>query len=110
MSARASQLRRGVLEIAILALLDSGETYGAELIARLAEIPGLEASAGTVYPLLARLEKGAVIAARWHPAGQGAPRKYYAITSEGGSHLRQQVQAWDELHTSVNLLLQGVDR
>lgn len=110
MRARASQLRKGVLEIAILAILDAGETYGAELIMRLAEIPGLEATAGTVYPLLSRLEKAMLIAARWHPSGQGAPRKYYAITPEGDTHLRAQVRAWDQLHTSVNLLLQGVDR
>lgn len=108
MAARTSQLRKGVLEIAILAILDSGETYGAEIIVRLAEIPGLEATAGTVYPLLSRLEKAAVIAARWHPSDQGAPRKYYAITPEGGAHLRAQAQEWNQLHSSVNRLLQGV--
>lgn len=108
MPAHTSQLRKGVLELAILAILGGGETYGAALISDLAQIPGLAATAGTVYPLLARLEKAGYVVARWHPLEHGAPRKYYSLTAEGGSHLRAQARAWAQLHVSVNTLLQGV--
>src|SRR5665647_1680676 len=47
-----SQFRKGVVELAILALLHNDEAYGAEIVDRLGEYPGLAISAGTAYPLL----------------------------------------------------------
>ena len=52
-SDRTAQLRKGVLELAILAVLDRKESYAIEIIEQLGEHPALTATPGTVYPLLA---------------------------------------------------------
>lgn len=64
------QLRKGVLELAILAVLDREECYSIEIIERLGVHPALVATPGTVYPLLARLDKGERSPpAGWRPEG-----------------------------------------
>ena len=50
-----SQLRRGVLEFCVLALLREGERYGFEIVRALSEADGLVTTEGTLYPLLGRL-------------------------------------------------------
>ncbi len=55
-----SQLRKGVLELAVLGLLAQGERYGSNLVDELADRPALAISPGTVYPLLARLAKAII--------------------------------------------------
>jgi len=50
-----SQLRRGVIEFCVLALLAEDERYGVELVQKLAAEDGLVTTEGTLYPLLGRL-------------------------------------------------------
>ena len=79
----ASQFRRGVLELAILALLRDAELYGAEIIERLRGTEGLNAGAGTVYPLLSRLGRSNLVHTTWRESPVGPPRKYYRLTPAG---------------------------
>jgi PadR family transcriptional regulator PadR len=105
-----SQLRKGVLEIAVLALLDKGDSYGRQLVERLGGVPGLQAGPGTVYPLLMRLEKNALVTTTWRDSPQGPPRKYYCLAPRGRRHLVVQAAAWDQLHDAVTTLLREVIR
>lgn len=95
------QLRKGVLELAILAVLDSQESYSIEIIERLATYPALTATPGTVYPLLARLSKAGLVRTRWVEASGSPPRKYYRLTPVGRASLAEGTAAWVGLSSAM---------
>ncbi|HNT23287.1 MAG TPA: helix-turn-helix transcriptional regulator [Anaerolineales bacterium] len=74
------ELRRGVIVLAALSLLDE-EQYGYSLMKRLSEC-GLEVEQGTLYPLLRRLEGQGLLASSWR-IEEGRPRRYYVISQAG---------------------------
>lgn len=103
---RISQFRKGVVELAILALLHRGEAYGAEIVDELARHPGLAISSGTVYPLLSRLKKAGVIDAMWRESPVGPPRKYYRLTDFGNAEFDQMAVAWGGVSEAMDVLLE----
>lgn len=105
---RLSQFRKGALELAILALLDTGELYGVEIVDRLGELPGLGASGGTVYPLLSRLKKSGVVDTTWRESPVGPPRKYYRLSANGKTELREMAESWRSMSSALDVLLRGV--
>ncbi|MHB1010674.1 MAG: PadR family transcriptional regulator [Propionibacteriaceae bacterium] len=105
-SDRVAQLRKGVLELAILGLLRARERYGGEIVAELAERPGLEASTGTVYPLLTRLKTSGLVDTRWEESTAGPPRKYYRLSRAGWVALADGTQAWRGLVHALDSLLE----
>lgn len=104
---RLSQFRKGVVELAILALLHRGEAYGGEIVDKLAGHPGLAISAGTVYPLLSRLKKSGLIDAAWQESPVGPPRKYYRLTVSGAAEYEEMAKAWDGVTAAMDELLNG---
>src|SRR6516162_163462 len=70
-AALPSQLRRGVLEFCVLALLRDGERYAVELVQELGSKDGLVTSEGTLYPLLSRLRKEGVVETTWRESPGG---------------------------------------
>ena len=75
-----SQLRRGVLEFCVLALLREGERYSFDLVRALGDADGLVTSEGTLYPLLGRLRREGLVQSTWRESASGPPRRYYRIT------------------------------
>src|SRR6202158_4862680 len=65
------QLRKGCLELAILASLWGGRLYGLEILRRLESGSDLVVSEGTVYPLLSRLKSLALVESEWVESGGG---------------------------------------
>ncbi|HEY5548847.1 MAG TPA: PadR family transcriptional regulator [Coriobacteriia bacterium] len=102
---RFSQFRKGAVELAILALLHGGEAYGGEIVERLAAHPGLAISAGTVYPLLSRLKRAGLIDSAWRESPVGPPRKYYRLTSTGGTEFSDMAAAWKGVTGAMDALL-----
>jgi PadR family transcriptional regulator, regulatory protein PadR len=102
---RLSQFRKGVVELAILALLHGGEAYGGEIVERLGDHPGLAISAGTVYPLLSRLKKSGVIDSVWRESPVGPPRKYYRLSPTGDAEFDEMAHAWDGVTEAMDELL-----
>ncbi|NTW28076.1 MAG: PadR family transcriptional regulator [Coriobacteriia bacterium] len=100
-----SQFRKGVVELAILALLHGGEAYGAEIVDRLGEHPGLAISAGTVYPLLSRLKKAGLVTSVWRESPLGPPRKYYRLSTEGEREFGAMAKAWEGVTGAMDSLL-----
>ena len=100
-----SQFRKGVVELAILTLLHHGEAYGAEIVDRLGEYPGLAISAGTAYPLLSRLKKAGLITSVWRESPVGAPRKYYRLSAEGEAAFGGMAKAWNDMKDAMDSLL-----
>lgn len=104
----ATQLRKGVLEHCVLALLRGGERYGYDLVTELAEA-GLLASEGTIYPLLSRLRKEELVESSWRESPSGPPRRYYSITAQGEHALADFRTAWTGFRNSVDVILSGKD-
>jgi PadR family transcriptional regulator PadR len=102
-----SQWLRGVLELSALAVLVHGEQHGYALATEL-ERSGLgTVKGGTLYPMLARLERDGLVEARWGPGEAGPARKYYAITDVGRLRVRDGTTAWLQFVHDVSSLLRG---
>jgi PadR family transcriptional regulator PadR len=105
-----SQVRRGLLELCVLALLEARPSYGYEIVTRLAGVGRLAAGEGTVYPLLRRLRQLGWLATSWRESDAGPPRQYYELTGKGRQHLHHLEGEWIELRTAVDELLAPGDR
>jgi PadR family transcriptional regulator PadR len=100
-----SQLRRGALEYCVLALLRDEERYGFELVRRLSSVDGLVTSEGTIYPLLTRLRREALVTTSWRESESGPPRRYYRLTEAGRSALATFAEDWARFRDGVDALL-----
>jgi PadR family transcriptional regulator PadR len=104
------QLRKGCLELAILASLWEGRLYGLEILRRLESDSDLIVSEGTVYPLLSRLKALGLARSEWVESDAGHPRKYYALTSAGRQRVREMAGMWTRFSQSMSRLLAPVAR
>ncbi|MDA8077177.1 MAG: PadR family transcriptional regulator [Actinomycetota bacterium] len=102
-----AQLRRGVAEHCVLALLCPGERYGFDLARELAGQRGLVAGEGTVYPLLTRLRRRQLVETTWQESAEGPPRRYYRLTTEGKAELATFVEQWRQFRSAVDSVLEG---
>ena len=99
------QLRKGSLELAILASLWDGRLYGLEILRHLEQRSGLIVAEGTAYPLLNRLRGLGFIDSEWVESDQGHPRKYYRLTDAGCQRAREMSRVWIRFAGSMNDLL-----
>src|SRR6202158_4808025 len=88
------QLRKGCLELAILASLWPGKLYGLEILRRLESDADLALSASTVYPLLARLKAEHLVESEWVETDLVHPRKYYRLTPAGRRRAVEMARVW----------------
>ena len=77
------QVKKGWLELAILASLWTEKVYGLEILRRLEKDTDLVLAEGTIYPILARLKADGLVDTKWVEADSGHPRKYYWLTPAG---------------------------
>ena len=105
-----SQLRRGVLEFCVLALLLDGARYAFELVRELSSADGLVTSEGTIYPLLTRLRKEELVSTYWQESEAGPPRRYYELTPAGRRALADFAKDWSRFRDSVDDLLYSKGR
>ncbi|MGA9528396.1 MAG: PadR family transcriptional regulator [Terriglobales bacterium] len=99
------QLRKGCLELAILAALWGGRLYGLEILRRLESNSDLILSEGTVYPLLSRLKALGLVRSEWVESDAGHPRKYYALTAVGKKRVLEMRTIWTRFSSSMDQLL-----
>jgi PadR family transcriptional regulator len=102
-----TELRRGVAEYCVLAVLRDAESYAFDIVRVLAEAGGLVTSEGTIYPLLARLRRDDLVTTTWRESDAGPPRRYYRITAEGRAALDAFVADWTRFRDAVNAVLAG---
>lgn len=100
------QMRKGILEYCILAILSREDSYAPKIIAELkaAEMIVVE---GTLYPILTRQKNAGLLTYRWEESSQGPPRKYYSLTDKGRECLAQLDEAWDELVNQIRTIRHG---
>jgi PadR family transcriptional regulator, regulatory protein PadR len=99
------QLRKGSLELAILASLWGGRLYGLEILRRLENGSDLIVAEGTVYPLLSRLKALGLLASEWVESDSGHPRKYYRLTPAGRQRALEMARIWARFSASLKDLL-----
>lgn len=96
-----AQMRKGVLEYCILAILSRSDKYASDIIKELKEAKMIVVE-GTLYPLLTRLKNSGLLSYRWEESTQGPPRKYYELTDEGRAFQNELDSSWGELVEAVN--------
>jgi PadR family transcriptional regulator PadR len=96
-----AQMRKGVLEYCVLAIISGGEIYSSDIISRLKDAR-LIVVEGTLYPMLTRLKNAGLLSYKWVESLQGPPRKYYILTENGKLFLNELHSAWNDLNFSVN--------
>jgi PadR family transcriptional regulator, regulatory protein PadR len=100
---RITQLRKGILELAVMGVLYHERHYGYSLVRVLTETGSIALKEGTIYPILARLNRDGLVRSEWVESDQGPPRKYYALTLSGR-------QLFDELSREFDLLISLVQQ
>ncbi len=80
----------------VLAILAEADSYGYAIIKRVAELSGgrLQWTDGMLYPVLHRLERQELVAAKWGVSESGRKRKYYRLTKPGRAQLAAQRAQW----------------
>ncbi len=96
-----AQMRKGVLELCILAIIEEDEVYPSDIITRL-KANDLIVVEGTLYPLLTRLKNEGLLDYTWRESNAGPPRKYFKITELGAQFLDALSNSWNQLVSSVN--------
>ena len=90
------QLKRGLLDVCVLAAIQDGESYGYRIIKEMK--PYLEMSESTLYTILKRLEGAGMLTVRT-AEHDGRLRKYYKITDRGRVRLAEFQEEWKEIMT-----------
>jgi len=99
----AAQMRKGVLEFAILLVIAKKKTYANEIISKLKDAK-LTVVEGTVYPLLSRLKNSELLDYDWKESKSGPPRKYYTLTEKGQQFLKGCEEQWKNLEIAITNL------
>lgn len=97
------QLRKGALELCVLALLSRRESYAYEIASELAAAVGM--GEGTIYPLMRRLQREGLVASRLVETSSGPSRKYYRLTDAGREAYAAQRRDWQDFVTAIDRLL-----
>ncbi len=103
-----AQLRKGCLEMAILASLWETRLYGLEILRALSERSELDVAEGTLYPILSRLKSEGLLESEWVEADAGHPRKYYWLTGTGRLRAKEMASAWNEFADKLAVLIKPV--
>jgi PadR family transcriptional regulator, regulatory protein PadR len=100
------QLKKGVLEMCVLALLSRADGYAYDIASRLAEDIGM--GEGTIYPLMRRMQSEGLVKTYLEESSSGPPRKYYQLTKAGRTALAAQTAEWISFAESVSNILADI--
>jgi DNA-binding PadR family transcriptional regulator len=96
------ELKRGTQIIVVLQALKKDQ-YGYSLLQDL-EKSGVQMEAGTLYPLLRRLESQGLLESTWDTT-ETRPRKYYKLNRVGQDVLREMIQIWHQIVNDMDTIL-----
>ena len=96
-----AQLRKGLLDIAILNLLGHRQRHGYELVRILKQSDGLRIHEGNIYPILARLKADGLVTSHTKSSPEGPPRKYFKLTEVGRKTLADMNVHWDRINQTI---------
>ncbi|MDX1624162.1 MAG: PadR family transcriptional regulator [Gemmatimonadota bacterium] len=104
-----TQLRKGVLELAVLNALADEPLYGYDLVRALGRVEGLGISEGTIYPLLSRLKREGLVETYLVDSSEGPARKYYRLTESGRTMLEAMNEHWTAVRGAVESMRKEIE-
>lgn len=105
----ARQMKKGVLDMLVLKLLESEPKYGYQIIQEMKEKSKeiFQLKDGTLYPVLYRLEDDGLVVSRWSEAkGKQTARKYYEITADGKRALDEIKIVWKSISDGIEKIME----
>ena len=104
----STQLLKGVLDLAVLAVLDDKDGYGYDVVRRLREA-GLEGVGdASVYGTLRRLFQAGALTSYVVPSDSGPHRKYYGLNDAGRAQLARSATGWRSFAAAVDSIVREV--
>ncbi len=108
-----AELKRGSIQLCLLALLAKDEKYGFQIQRELKDKSNgfFDLKEGTLYPALRRLEERGFVESHWKEPGPregGMPRKYYRLTDRGRTALGEALAIWRQMTSGAERVLEGV--
>lgn len=102
----STQLLKGVLDLAVLAVLREEDGYGYDIVRRLRAAGLEEVGDASVYGTLRRLFQAGSLTTYVVPSEEGPHRKYYSLNKAGRGQLELSSKVWTEFARSMNGLLE----
>jgi PadR family transcriptional regulator PadR len=99
------QLKRGVLELCVLAYLAAADNYAYEIATFLSREIGM--GEGTIYPLVRRMQSEGLIDDYLVDSPSGPPRRYYRLTRAGRARLGAQRHTWDQFSRAIDRIVRS---
>lgn len=102
------QMKKGVLDMLVLKLLEPEAKYGYQIIQEMKEKSGetFLLKDGTLYPVLYRLEDDGLVISQWSRAeGKKPSRKYYEITADGKAALAGIEKVWKRISGGIQKIM-----
>ncbi|MCW1837303.1 PadR family transcriptional regulator [Bacillus xiamenensis] len=99
-----AQLKKGLLEFCVLAVLKKGDSYGYQMIKDMSHC--IEISESTLYPILKRLEQNNYVET-YSQEHNSRLRKYYRMTKSGREHIAQFLDEWDQVMAIYDFISGG---
>ncbi|MDR0126346.1 PadR family transcriptional regulator [Bacillus zhangzhouensis] len=99
-----AQLKKGLLEFCVLAVLKKGDSYGYQIIKDMSQC--IEISESTLYPILKRLEQNNYVET-YSQEHNSRLRKYYRMTKRGQEHMTQFLEEWDQVMAIYDFISGG---
>lgn len=103
----AAQLVRGVLDLAVLAVLTESDGYGYDIVRRLREAGLEDVGDASVYGTLRRLYKSGALTTYVQPSDEGPHRKYYGLTPFGRDTYEATSKSWMRFRDTIDGLVGG---
>ena len=100
-----TQLLKGMLDVAVLAVVEREDSYGYDVVRRLRAAGLTEVGDASVYGTLRRLYAAGSLTSYVVPSDTGPHRKYYGVTPQGRTALAHQSKQWQEFATTMTDLL-----
>lgn len=101
-----TQLKKGILDVCVLAVLSRGESYGYQMLKDLSKL--IELSESTLYPVLRRLEAAGYVYVH-SIEHEGRLRKMYTITPNGKAQMIDFLNDWKELQIVYEYIKESVN-
>ena len=98
------QLKKGLLEVCVLAVLTKEDSYGYQIIKDVSSV--VEISESTLYPILKKLEKAGFVTT-YTQEYQGRKRKYYSITESGKEQMQYLNKEWLSYRDTIDGIIEG---
>lgn len=101
----STQLKKGVLEMVVLGIINSKDSYGYDIYQSISK--NMEISESTIYPILRKLTNEGLCETYLRESSEGPPRKYFRITLQGNRRFKRLKDEWKDFVYIVNNMVRS---